>query len=673
MIRINFLRVPLLLIGCICFSFLSSFQDPYLWLENSNCVDTQDWLVEQQAKFEKYQLSNLYTQEIKTTLQSLDDPDFPKNFVRIGENYLLHQKNALYIQDGLEGKPQLLIDINNIKGNAAFTLAGYVPSPNGQLVAYGLSENGSDATTWHILHVASKLSCSESTGKTKFSTVCWSPDSLGFYYSCFDDQSFHGVYYHRLGNAQDQDQLIYQDLNNKSYFYIPRISSDHHYLLIDIITGSMAPNSFLCLDLEHLNSPLINLIPFDGGTYWFVCNRGSKFYFTTTKDASYRKLIVVDVEDPSSRQVIISKKCRLLADVFPIGNYFLVSYEKAGCSKLSLFDHDGKEIRKIPLPDIGVVKFWHGHPDSHGSRDFRETGPVLFSFSNFVSPPALYRFDLGASEPIIFRKSKIEVDSNDYSIRQIFYPTKDGTKIPLFIAHKKDLVMDGKTRTMLCGYGGFSMTNHPHYDPMKMAWLQQGGILASASIRGGGEYGTKWHLAGVKEKKQNSVDDLLSAAEWLIENKYTNPKKLALYGFSNSGMLAGVCANQRPEMFGAIVATGGVYDMIRYPLFSLGRFWVLEYGNPDDPAELDFIKKYSPYHNVKPGTRYPSMLVMVSDMDTRVAPLHSYKYAAALQEAQAGKREILLRVQHKAGHFADDTEDVTDALAFMMEELEKYD
>ncbi|MGD0664547.1 MAG: prolyl oligopeptidase family serine peptidase [Rhabdochlamydiaceae bacterium] len=657
MIRLVFL------IGCICVSSLQSFQDPYLRLEDSNCADTQEWLIEQRAKFEKYQKSNPYTQEIKATLESLDDRDFPKSYVRMGKNYLLHQNNALYIQNGLEGEPQLILDIND-----PFTLVGYVPSPNCELVAYGLSESGSDWTTWNIVDVASKQSHCESTGKTKFSTVCWSRDSLGFYYSCFDDQSVHGVYYHRLGSTQDQ--LIYHDLNNKSYFYIPRISSDRRYLLIDIITGSMAPNSLLCLDLDHSNLPPINLIPFDGGTHWFVCNRGSKFYFTTTKDASYRKLIVVDVEDPSSRREIIPEKNCLLADVFPIGNYFLVSYEEAACSQLSLFDLDGKEVCKVSLPDIGVVKFWHGHPDSIGTRDFFETGPILFSFSNFVRPLTLYKFD-GSSEPVIFRKSKVQVDSSDYSFSQIFYATKDGTQVPMFIAHKKDLVVDGKTPTILCGYGGFSIPYLPVYNPMKMAWLQRGGILASACIRGGGEYGAKWHLAAVKEKKQNSIDDLLAAAEWLIENNYTNPKKLALYGFSNGAMLAGACANQRPDLFGAIVTEAGVYDMIRYPLFSLGRFWLQEYGNPDDPSELDFIKKYSPYHNVKPGTHYPSMLIMVSDMDTRVLPLHSYKFAAALQEAQAGEKEILLRVKHNDGHYADAIDDDADILAFITEELGK--
>lgn len=674
MVQFNFLRTSFFLIGCVCVSSVQAFQDPYLWLENANGADTRDWLLQQRAEFEKYQQSNPHVQEIKTTLQRLDDCDFPKSFVRMGENYFLHRENALYIQEGLEGEPQLLIDVDNIGGDTFFTLSGYVPSPNGQFIAYGLSENGSDWTTWNILDVASKQNHSESTGKSKFSTVCWSSDSLGFYYSCFDDQSIHGVYYHRLGEAQEQDQLIYRDLNNKSHFYIPRLSSDHRYLLIDIITGSMAPNAFLCLDLEHMDVPPMHLIPFDGGTHWFVCNRGSQFYFTTTKDttkdASCRKLIVVGRENPSIRQDVISEKACVLADVFPLGDYFLISYEEAGCSQLSLFDQNGKEVRNVPLPDKGVVKFWHGRPDSHGTRGFLE-GPVLFSFSNFVRPETLYRFDLNATEPSVFRKSKIEVDSNDYSIRQLFYPSKDGTKIPLFIAHKKDLVMDGNTPTLLYGYGGFSMSNLPIYDPMKMAWVQRGGILASASIRGGGEYGTQWHLAGVKEKKQSSIDDLLAAAEWLIENKYTHPKKLALYGFSNSAMLAGACANQRPELFGAVVAKGGVYDMIRYPLFSLGRFWVLEYGNPDESSELDFIKKYSPYHNVMPGTHYPAMLIMVSDMDTRVAPLHSYKYAAALQDAQAGDRKILVRVKHKAGHFTNDIDDDVDVLAFIAEELGK--
>jgi len=671
MLRLKLLNIFLFLLSCLCVSHVQAFNDPHLWLENPNLVETKEWLAEQKTRFEKYQQSNFYTQKIKATLQNLEDCDFPKSFVRMGGKYLRHQKNALYIQNELEDAPQLLLDMDKMSEDSSFTLVSYVPSPNNQLIAYGLSENGSDWTTWNILDVASRQSHLESTGKTKFSTVCWSPDSLGFYYSCFDDQSIHGVYYHRLGTNLDQDQLIYQDLNHQNYFYLPRISSDDRYLLIDIITGSMAPNSFLCFDLEHLDSPIVNLIPFDEGTYWFVCNRGSKFYFTTTKDASCRKLVMVDLQDPSIKQEIIAETTSLLADVFPIGNDFLVSYQDAAFSKLLLFDCDGKEMRKVPLPDIGVVRFWHGHPDSNGTRGFLE-GPVLFSFSNFVQPHTLYRFDVGVNHPSVFIKSKIEVNSDDYSIRQIFYPSKDGTTIPLVIAHKKDLVIDGTTPTLLYGYGGFSMSNLPAYSSMKMAWLQQGGIFASASIRGGGEYGAKWHLEGVKEKKQNSIDDLLAAAEWLFENQYTNPKKLALYGFSNGAMLAGACANQSPETFGAIVAIGGVYDMIRYPLFSLGRFWLQEYGDPSDAKELNFIKKYSPYHNIKLGTHYPPMLMMVSDKDARVAPLHSYKYAAALQNAQSGEGKVLLRLQHKAGHFADDIDDTAEALAFIIKALEKH-
>ncbi|HEY2811717.1 MAG TPA: prolyl oligopeptidase family serine peptidase [Rhabdochlamydiaceae bacterium] len=657
-------RVALFLVSCVCFA-----QDHYLWLEDEQGADTQDWLAQQRAKFEEYQQSNPYIQEIKTSLQNLSDADLPKNYVRMGENYLLQKKNALYVQNGLEGEPQLLLEVDKMCGDSSFGLAGFVPSPDGRLVAYGLSENGSDWTRWNVVDVASGQSHAESTGKSKFSTMCWLPDSLGFYYSCFDAQSIHGVYYHRLGDTQEQDELIYCDLNNPSYFYIPRISSDRRYLLIDIITGSMAPNSFLYLDLEQKDVPIRNLIPFDGGTYWFVCNRGSKFYFKTNKDASCRKLIVLDI-DTSTRQDIIPEKAALLAAVFPIGNSFLISYLEDVWSQLALFDCAGQEIRKIPLLDKGYVNFWHGPPDSHGTRDFQEADPVLFSFSNFVRPDTLYQFTLGAKEPVVYRKSKVEVDSNDYSIRQIFYPVKDGTKVPMFIVHKKDLVIDGNIPTLLYGYGGFSLSSIPAYNRTRMAWLQKGGIVACANIRGGGEYGSRWHLAGVKEKKQNTIDDLATAAEWLMENGYTNPKKLALYGFSQGAMVAAACANQRPELFGAVVATGGVYDMIRYPLFSLGRFWLLEFGNPDNPTELEFIKKYSPYHNIKSAMRYPSILVATSDMDTRVLPLHSYKYVAALQEAQAGKGEILLRVKHKAGHFAyEDIDHAADMLAFFMKEL----
>jgi prolyl oligopeptidase len=662
MIR-QLLRLALLLGFC---AFAEAYNDRYLWLEDSSSCETKNWLAKQQLKFDSYQQANRYVEKVKATLEDLEESDFPKSYVRIGDKYLLHQKNALYLQNGLEDEPQLLLDIET-----SFSLVAYVPSPNGELVAYGLSENGSDWTTWHVLDVATATKRLESTGKTKFSTVCWSSDSCGFYYSCFDESDIHGVYYHHLGNAHEQDRLIYRDLEHKSYFYIPRLSSDHRYLMIDIITGSMAPNSFLCLDLEHVESPLINLIPFDGGTHWFVCNRGSKFYFITTTEAPCRKLIALDIQNPTLRHEILPDQSAWLGEVFPIKSYFLVSYLEDGSSRLALYDDEGEEIREIPLPDIGVVKFLHGHPDSHGTRDFVKPGPVLFSFSNFVRPPTLYRFDFHKDEPSIFKKSQIEIDPEDYSVHRIFYPSKDGTRVPLFIVHKKDLELDGKTPTLLYGYGGFCLPNLPIYNQTRMAWLKQGGIIASACIRGGGEYGTKWHLAGVKEKQQNSIDDLIAAAEWLIENQYTTAKKLSLYGFSNSAMLAGACINQRPELFGAVAMVGGVYDMIRYPLFSLGRFWIQEYGNPDEPAELEFIKRYSPYHNVKQERNYPPLLIMTSDMDTRVAPLHSYKYAAALQEAQSGEGKILLRVKHQSGHFADDIDDSADMLAFLMAELQK--
>jgi prolyl oligopeptidase len=657
---LSFLSASFFLMGSICFS---SIQDPYLYLEDGNDVRTKQWLAEQKERVEKYQQSLTDVEPIKAMLERLEDRDFPKSFVRMGDQYLLHQRNALYIQAGLEAEPELLIDLD--KEGAACTLVGYVPSPNGQKVAYGISENGSDWTSWYLLDINLKQSCLETTGKTKFSSICWSVDSLGFYYSCFDDQAVHGVYYHRVGTTQDT--LIYQDLEHKSYFYIPRISSDRRYLLIDRITGSMAPNSILCLDLEHLDAPLTELIPFDGGTYWFVCNRGSKFYFTTTKDAAFRKLIVVDLKNPSLSQEIIAEKNALLADVFPLANHFLVCYEQDAYSQLFLFDYEGRQMRTIPLPDKGVVKFWHGYPDSHGTRILSNSAPVLFSFSNFITPPTLYKFDLDRDEASIFRESRVEVNTDDYSIRQIFYPSKDGTKIPLFLVHKKDLVSDAKTPTLLQAYGGFSASQLPLWDPLKMAWLKSGGMIASASVRGGGEYGTKWHLAGVKEKKQNSIDDLLAAAEWLMQNHYTNPSGLALYGFSNGALLAGACANQRPELFGAIVANVGVYDMLRYPRFSLGRFWKQEYGDPDEPLEFEFIKKYSPYHNVRVDARYPSMLIMTSDLDTRVAPWHSYKYAAALQEAQGGK--ILLCVKSNAGHFTRSSTDSATLLAFIMKEL----
>lgn len=656
---------------------ISSVQDPYDWLEDSENPNTQDWLKQQKELFNEYIQSIPQRSEIKTRLNALvayDSYTIPKV---CGENYLFTKLNplkdqyVLYIQKGMLDEPQVLLDPMTLSQNTCVAITDYMPSPDGTLVAFGLSENGSDWNTWKVLDIETKKIREDRVEKIKFAPIVWSPDSLGFYYSRFEEGNSvsSSIYYHTLDAPQARDQLIYQDLNGESAANFASMSTDSHYLIIGSDKGSSAPNSISYIDLHSTNNSAICLIPYDQFHYQFIGNKDTEFYFLTNKNASNQKLVAIDISQTSilCERDIIPVGESLLQQVVPFGDYFLASYLENVSSRLTLYDAQGKHVQNIEVPAMGTILL--------GGTTSGLTGEGIFlSFSTFTQPKTIYHYSLNSGlKP--FKKLVDFIDPTQYDIQQIFYKSKDGTQIPMFIVYKKGLKLDGNNRVLLYGYGGFGVNNQPTYNPMNMLWLEQNGIYALANIRGGSEYGADWHRAGMKKNKQNCFDDFIAAAEWLIDNRYTNPAKLAIFGVSNGGLLTAVCANQRPELFGAVVVAVGVLDMLRFHLFTVGHFWINEYGNPDDPIERSYLSRYSPYHNIRKGIKYPPILVTTADHDDRVVPLHSYKYVAALQEAQGVDNKTLLRLDTNAGHGSGKPaskwiDEAGDVLAFIYQETE---
>lgn len=591
-----------------------------IWLENPESSQTQEWIQQQRSLFNDYITDNEEIRDSLVKLKNFDDSSIPR---KIGDKYYT-------IKSGIEN---------------------FAVSPDGNYIAYCTSENGSDWLTCHVQGLP------DTVEKIKFCPVVWSADSKGFYYSRYD--SSHSIHYHALGSDQSQDRLIYQDLSDGSVGYSPYASEDNRYLIIDAFNGSSGPNGIIVLDTE--TSKLTKIIPCDGANYWFISSKGTTFYFLTDKNANFRKVISIDIND--ERSDIIPEGKFLIESIAAFGDYFCVVTSENVASKIALFDQQGKFIENIPLPASGKVVLNRTAPGSE----------IFFSFTSFFQPLTIYHYQVGSGSPKAFMEPSISIDASRFVVEQVFYDSKDGTKIPMFIAHKKGILLDGSVQTLLTGYGAYGYTYYPSYDASHLFWLERGGILALANIRGGGEYGKSWHQSAVREKKQNSFDDFIAAAEWLIKNKYTSPNHLAAIGMSSGGLLVAASANQRPDLFKAIVVEAGLLDMLRFHLFTIGRFWIQEHGNPDDPNDLIYLQKYSPCHNVNPSETFPSVLVTASEQDDRVVPSHSYKYTAALQEVHK-ESNIFLRLSKNIGHDTSKSSEWVneraDILTFLYKELE---
>jgi prolyl oligopeptidase len=657
--------------------------DPYRWLEEDvrNSKEVADWVAEQNKVTFAFLESIPQRNAIKKRLTELWNYEKFGVPAKVGGRYVfskndgLQNQSVLYLLDSLTSEPRVLVDPNTWSKDGTVALSATSFSDDGRFMAYSVAEAGSDWNTWRILEVDSGRPLMDELKWVKFSGVSWTKDSRGFFYSRYDEPkegaAFQGlnknqkVFYHRVGTAQADDVLVYQRPDQPDWGFQTNVTEDGRYLIITTWKGTDDKYRVTYKDLLEPYGMPIDLIDHFDNEYSFVGNDGPVFYFQTDLEAPRRRVISIDTRRPHLLKELIAEAPETLVSTNIVANQFVATYLKDAKTQVKLFDLSGRFVREVEFPGIGSAAGFGGK---------REDTETFYSFSSFATPTSIYRYDLLTGKSELFRQSKVQFNPADYEVHQVFYNSKDGTRIPMFIAHKKGLKKDGNNPTLLYGYGGFAISLTPTFSVSRLAWMEMGGVFAMPNLRGGGEYGEEWHQAGTKLKKQNVFDDFIAAGEWLIANKYTQPSKLAIQGGSNGGLLVGACMTQRPDLFGACLPAVGVMDMLRFHKFTAGRFWVDDYGSADDPEQFKAIRAYSPYQNVKPGTKYPATLVTTADTDDRVVPGHSFKFAAALQAAQAGDAPTLIRIETRAGHGAGKPttkiiEETSDQWAFLVKVL----
>jgi prolyl oligopeptidase len=656
--------------------------DPYRWLEDTGSPETAAWIRAENALTASFLSDVPARAQIKARLTQLWDFerwDVPE---REGERYFftrnkgLENQSVLYWTDSLEGEPRVLLDPNALSKDGTVALAGTQVSDDGKLLAYGLSRAGSDWQEWRVRDVATARDLPDLLQWIKFSGASWTKDGKGFYYSRYDEPKsgeelkganhYQKLCYHKIGTPQSEDAIVCRDDVHKEWGFSGQVSEDGKFLIISVWKSSDSKNQVFFKSLTHEESPILELIKgFEHG--WdFLGNEGSVFFFRTDDAAPRSRVVAIDTRGFASGGVapvreVVPEAQEAIQGVSLVHDQLLVSYLKDAHSLVRAFDLSGKLVRTVELPGLGTASGFGG------KKTDKET---FFEYTDYTTPPVVYRLDLETGKSTVWRRPTVNFDLTAFESRQVFYDSKDGTKVPLTIVSKKNLPLDGKNPTLLYGYGGFNDSETPWFSKSTIVWLEMGGVYAVANIRGGGEYGEPWHRSGMKAHKQNVFDDFIAGAEWLIAHGYTRSSRLAIEGASNGGLLVGACVTQRPDLFGAALAQVGVLDMLRFHKFTIGWAWIDEYGSSDDPEEFRFLRAYSPYHNVKPGTRYPAVLVATADHDDRVFPAHSFKFAAALQAAQAGPAPILVRIETDAGHGAGtpvskEIDEVADKFAFL--------
>lgn len=658
--------------------------DPYRWLEDTDSPATKAWIAAQNELTQSFLAQVPRREKIKARMTQLwDYPSFGLPRHRQGRYFFsrntgLQNQSVLFVSESLDGKPRQLIDPNGWEADGTVALADWTPSEDGKLLAYGLAAAGSDWREWKIKDVATGQDLDDHLRWVKFSGVSWSKDGSGLFYSRYDEPKegaeFTGVnhyqklYFHKIGDSQDKDVLVYERPDEKEWGFGGHVTEDGRFLIINVWRGSEAKNQLFYQDLKTPDSPVVELITGFAFEYEFVGNDDRTFWLNTDDGAPMRRVVAVDLDHPEKEhwREVIGESDTVLRGVGLVGDRFLASYLRNAVTQVKVFDLAGTLVREVPFPALGSADGFGGR------RSDRET---FFSFTNFSTPATIYRYDVETGESSVYRQPKVAFDPANYVTRQVFYESKDGTRIPMFITHRRGLKQDGKNPTILYGYGGFDIPITPGFSVSNLVWMEMGGIYAVANLRGGGEFGRGWHEAGMRNNKQNVFDDFIAAAEWLIENKYTCTPKLAISGRSNGGLLVGACLTQRPDLYGAALPAVGVMDMLRYHKFTIGWAWVGEYGSSDDPDQFANLIKYSPLHRLRSGTRYPATMVMTADHDDRVVPGHSFKFAAALQAAQAGDEPALIHIETKAGHGAGTPtakriEAATDVLTFLVKALD---
>lgn len=659
--------------------FDTKVADPYRWLEEENSPKTKEW-IEIQSKFAAEYLETIpFRAQIKKRLEELWN--YPKYSApqKVGNYYLFSKNDGLqpqfvvYIQEGLTGSPRVFLDPNTFSAEGTVSLGGIYPSNDGQYLAYAVQKSGSDWREFHVMELATGKKLDDQIKWAKFSGAAWWKN--GFFYSRFaqpeqdtftSKNEFMKVYYHKIGAPQSADELIWEDLSNGRRRHYVDATEDQRYLILYISEGGKKGNLVYIKDTKHPKRGFIPVHTEFGHEVTVFQSEGDNLYLMTNRDAPKNRVVQLNIANPSSKnwKTLIGETANVLEHVSLVDGKLIATYLKDAKHCVYVYDLAGTLLHEITLPCSGAVSGFDGR---------KSEKELFYTFTSFTYPSSIYRYEINTNRSTLFRKSEVKFNPEEYLSTQVFFSSKDGTKVPMFLVHRKDLKLDSTNPTWLYGYGGFSISLTPVFSALRIAMLEQGVVFAMPNLRGGGEYGEEWHEAGTKMQKQNVFDDFIAAAEYLFKQKYTSPNRLALSGASNGGLLVGAVINQRPDLCKVAFPAVGVMDMLRYHKFTIGFGWSRDYGTSEDSREMfQYLYRYSPLHSIKEGVNYPAVMITTADHDDRVVPAHSFKYAAALQSVAGSftKHPLIIRIEREAGHGAGKPtqkmiEEVADQYSFM--------
>ncbi len=665
--------------------FGTAVADPYRWMEDVDAPETRAWIdAENKVTAQYFAPLAPMRNALRSRMEALFNFERFSAPVRYGSRYVyshntgLQNQSPIYWTEGLNGEPHLLLDPNTLSADGTVALNGASITDDGRLAAFSLAEAGSDWMKITVREIATGKDLPDVIHWTKFGSATWRKDGSGFYYTHFDPPTGNTelkavtnapkIYYHQLGTGQSADRLVFERPDDREIFLGTHITDDGRYLVLSQNKGTSPNNELAVLDLTTPGAKIVRLIDTPDAAFHVIGNDGTKFWLYTTLNAPNGKVVQIDLDHSDRKQwkTVLPESKSKLDDVSLVNRKLVANYLTDAHSTIEVFQEDGQHLQALKLPGIGSVS---------GLRGKRDDSETFYTFTNFTAPGTIYRLDLKTMQSTVYRQPKLNFDPLQYVTTEVFVSSKDGTKVPVFLTAKKGMERNGQNPTLLYAYGGFNISLTPAFSPTLITWLEHGGIYAQASLRGGGEYGEAWHQAGMKLKKQNVFDDFIACAEYLVREKYTSTPKLAIQGGSNGGLLVGAMLTQRPELFAAANAQVGVMDMLRFDKFTVGFGWKQDYGSPsENEAEFHAIYKYSPLHNLKPGSRYPATLITTADHDDRVFPAHSFKFAAQMQADQAGPAPVLIRVETRAGHGAGmplskRLDVAADTLAFFLHEL----
>jgi len=660
--------------------FGTEVSDPYRWLEDDQAADVEEWVSEQNEVTFGFLKTIPFREQIRSRLRELynyprySSPSRAGKYYFFNKNDGLQNQSVIYIQKGLEGEPEVFIDPNQLSpdGTVRVSLAGF--SRNDRYVAISRSEAGSDWRELRVMEIATRKELGDHIRWLKFSRAAWHGD--GFFYAGYDEPTegqeltasnkFQKVFYHKLGDPQEKDALVYEDVDHPLRYKRPQVTEDGRFLVLRISEGTYG-NELYYDDLSDDQTTFKRLVQGFEFNSSVIDNLGGKFLVQTNADAPHYRVVLIDPASPAKEawETVIPEKDDVLRRTSTVGSQLFCIYLVDATTRIHQYDRSGTFSREIELPTLG---------SAGGLRGKHEDEITFYSFTSFNYPPVIFKYHIASGKSEIFHRTEVTFDPEDYHTEQVFFSSKDGTRVPMFIVHKKGLKRNGHNPAYLYGYGGFNASLTPRFDPTRIILLENGGIYAAPNLRGGGEYGEEWHRAGMLLDKQNVFDDFIAAAEYLVHEEYTSRDRLAIAGASNGGLLVGACMTQRPDLCAVAFPAVGVMDMLRYHKFTVGWGWAVEYGSSDEEEHFKNLISYSPLHNIEEGVSYPATMVTTADHDDRVVPAHSFKFIATLQEKHAGPNPVLIRIETRSGHGASSTEKViegiTDRWAFMFDQMQ---